>query len=160
MILLEEISNIEFLRNLGETYLNQIALLAQLKEWQEGTVLFQEGQTSPFIYFVLQGTIGLEVTEPDGEPVRLATVGEGELVGWSPVLGQRPLTATARALTHCRLAVLDAQRILGLCERDPRFGMAFLQQIALILAARLDETRRCLAIARTLSSRSPLETVP
>ena len=85
---------------------------------------------------------------------------EGDLVGWTPVLGQRTMTATARALTRCRLAVLDVKQVLTVCEHDPQFGMAFMRQVALVLASRLYSTRRCLAIARTLSYRSPLETIP
>ncbi len=160
MILPEEIRRIEFLQNLEETHLNRIAMMARLEDCREGTVLFCEGQTSSFIYFVLSGTVSLEVAEPDGEAIEIATIGEGDLLGWTPVLGQQAMTATARALTRCRLAVLDAKQVLALCERDPHFGVAFMRQVAFVLASRLYNTRRCLAIARTLSTRSPLETAP
>ena len=160
MILPEEISNIEFLRNLGEAHLNQIAMMAQLEECLEGTVLFQEGETSRFIYFVLSGKVALEVVEPDGESVEIATAEPGDLVGWSPALGRRAMTATGRVQTRCRFAVLDVKQVLELCERDPRFGAAFFRQLALVLSDRLQATRRCLAISRTLSHRSPLEAFP
>jgi hypothetical protein len=48
MILVEELSNIELLRKLGEPYVNQIASLAQLKERPEGTTVFREGQGLAF----------------------------------------------------------------------------------------------------------------
>ena len=98
---------------------------------------------------VLSGRVGLEVEEPDGKSVGVSTVGAGELLGWSPVLGRHAMTATARAVTDCRLAILDVEKILDLCERDPHFGFALLRQIASALSKRLWDTRRNLARALT-----------
>jgi CRP-like cAMP-binding protein len=137
--------------------LNQIAKMAVLKECKEDTVLFSQGQGSPLIYFVLSGKVGLEIEEPGGKSVGVSTLGPGELLGWSPVLGRHAMTATARPLTPCRLAVLEVPQVLELCERDPRFGIAFLRQIALVLSERLWDTRRNLA--RALSHR-PLFAAP
>jgi CRP-like cAMP-binding protein len=160
MLLPEELQRIKVLQNLSMPYVNQIALMAQLNECQEGTVLFCEGQDSPFLYFVLSGCVDLEVAEPGGESVEIYTAGPGELIGWSPLLGRQAMTATARAATRCRLVVLDVDRLVALCEDNPRFGLAFLRQIALTVSERLAHTRRCLAPARYLSQRSPFLVAP
>jgi CRP-like cAMP-binding protein len=149
MILPEELARIESLRPLGEAHLNQIARLAQLKEADEGTVLFRETEDSDCIYFVLSGKVSLSVSVPDGDPVEIFAAGPGDLIGWTPVLGRRAMTATARAATRCRLAVLDAARVQALCEQDPHFGVAFLRQVALVLSGRLGATRRRLAHSAT-----------
>ena len=154
MILPEELTGIQFLENLGADHLNRIAKLARLEDHVQGTVLFREGEPTPCIYFVLSGQVGLEVMQPDGEPVEVCTIAPGELLGWSPVLGGPAMTATARTLARCRLAVLDVKMVLELCEREPHFGLAFLRQVALVLSARLHETRRCLALARVVNNRS------
>jgi CRP-like cAMP-binding protein len=154
MILPEEMGNVEFLRDLGPPYLGQIAAMARLKEHGEGTVLFSEGEFSPVIYFVLRGEVRL-VSEQAGEPLTIYTAGPGEMIGWSPVLGKGAMTATACVSAPTRLAVLDARRVLELCERDPRFGMAFLRQVGVFLSDRLTSTRRCLAYSRALSHMSP-----
>jgi CRP-like cAMP-binding protein len=155
MILPEELEGVPFLQALDEPHRNRIAEIAQLKECMQGTLLFREGQDSSHIYWVLGGTISLEVKEPDGESVEVATAGPGDLLCWSPVLGRRAMTATAWATSRCRLAVLQVPRILALCERDPHFGSAFHRQIARVLADRLGSARRHLAVARTVSQRLP-----
>jgi CRP-like cAMP-binding protein len=147
MILSEELESIGFLRDLGESYLGQIALMAWPKEYDEGDILFHEGDTSPVLYFILRGEVSLETERRDGGPVSIYTAGPGEMVGWSPVLGRGVMTATARASSRCRVAVLDAKRILALCEKDPHFGVAFLKQVGVFLSERLNSTRRCLAAA-------------
>jgi CRP-like cAMP-binding protein len=160
MILPEELHGIKVLRTLGEAHVNHIARLARLEEAAQGSVLFRQGESSPVVYFVLSGTVALEVEEPEEEAVDVSTVGPGELLGWSPVLGRPTMTATARAATRCRLAALDVHRVLGLAEREPEFGMAFLRLVGLVLAERLDTARRCLAVARAVGQRSPLENAP
>jgi CRP-like cAMP-binding protein len=158
MMLLNEIEEIEFLRNLGEPHLKMLARMAQLKENEEGSVLFREGEASPFIYLVLKGQVNLEIEEPGGGAVGVYAAGPGDLVGWSPLLGRRAMTATARATTRSRLAALDVAKVLELCEQNPLFGVAFLRQIALVLSDRLSSTRRCLG--RPATTRGPLGVAP
>src|SRR4051794_8268917 len=147
MVMPEEILSVEFLKNLDQPYVNRLADMAKLKECPQGTILFEEGRDSPFIYFVLSGTVGLSVEEPCGAAYEVYEAGAGEVLGWSPVLGRHAMTATARAKSLCRLAVLDAGQLLQLCHRDAEFGAAFLREIAVVLSSRLSGTRRRLARA-------------
>jgi CRP-like cAMP-binding protein len=155
MVLPEEMKSIEFLRDLGEPYLSQVAALARLKEYGEGSVLFSEGEVSPVLYFILSGEVRLVTELLGGGPLTIYTAGPGEMIGWSPVLGRGAMTATACVSSRSRVAVLDASRVLGLCEQDPRFGMAFLRQVSVFLSERLTSTRRCLAFSRALTHMSP-----
>jgi CRP/FNR family transcriptional regulator, cyclic AMP receptor protein len=142
MILLDELENVTFLSDFTPTHRKAIARMAQLKEHSAGSVVFREKSSSPYIYFVLAGEVDLEIRVPDCGDVQVLTVGPGELLGWSPVLGGRPMTATARAATRCRLAALDAARILELAEKDPPFGVEFFRGTSAALAQRLHATRR------------------
>jgi CRP-like cAMP-binding protein len=155
MILPEEMESVAFLRDLGESYLAKIAAMARLKEYGEGSILFSEGDVSHDIYFLLSGEVRLVTELLGGEPVTIYTAGPGEMIGWSPVLGGGPMTATACVSSRSRVAVLGASRVLGLCEQDPRFGMAFLRQVGVFLSDRLTSTRRCLAFSRALKHMSP-----
>jgi CRP-like cAMP-binding protein len=141
MILPEEMNRIEFLQNLGAAHAARLALLAELRECSEGTVLFRDGQPSPFIYFVLSGKVALTI-ESAAQSKSVQTAGCGDLLGWSPVLGPQPMTATARTLERCRLAAFEACKIRNLCAEDPSFGMAFMKQVAVTLAKRLRASRQ------------------
>ena len=145
MISPQEMGQIPFLQELGGSYAEQIARLAQSKEYAAGAVIFRQGQDAPFVSFVLAGEVGLDVPVSGHEVAEVHRVGPGELLGWSPMLGMRAMTATARAATPVRLAVIDADEVVRMCEGDPRFGTAFHRQVALVLSARLDDTRRRLS---------------
>jgi CRP-like cAMP-binding protein len=128
--------------------------MAQMIECAKGEVLFRENQHSPYIYFVLSGEVGLRVEESVGGSTEVYVAGEGDLLGWSPVLGRRAMTATARARTNCRLAVLPASQLMDYCKTDPTFAAAFLKEVALVLSQRLTSTRR--QLARVIHHGSPL----
>ena len=71
----------------------------------------------------------------------IQTIGPGELLGWSPVLGSPLMTATSRVLAPATLVALNAGQILAVCEHNPRFGMEFMRRTAQALAVRLNATR-------------------
>jgi CRP-like cAMP-binding protein len=141
MILLDELEDLSLLRQFSPLYRKQLAAMAEPKACQKGDCIFREGQNEHKVYVVVEGEVALEIRVPDIEVVRVHRVGPGDLLGWSPVLGRGSMTATARALTPCRLAALDAERIRALTERDTRFGMEFFRSMSIALAERLRATR-------------------
>jgi CRP-like cAMP-binding protein len=145
MLAPEELTRVEFVRNLGGPDARQLAAIAEAKAYPAGAEVFCQGQDSSCLYLVLDGEVSLEVQVSGHEAVEIHRGGPGELFGWSPVLGRRAMTATGRTTAPTRMAVLEIARVLELCERDPRFGSAFHRQVALVLASRLDDTRRQLS---------------
>lgn len=93
------------------------------------------------IFLVLEGNVALEVGVPGQGARRIHTIGAGELLGWSPVLEQGPMTATGRALAPTQVVAIDAFQVLALCHRDSAFGFAFMRRTAGALAQRLNATR-------------------
>jgi CRP/FNR family transcriptional regulator, cyclic AMP receptor protein len=148
MVPLEELEGVSLMQQFKPAYAKQIASLARLLEFQADETIFAEGEPQLLVYLVLKGDVALEIKVPDAEGIQVHRVGPGELLGWSPLLGRRAMTATARALTRCRLAALDATQVLAAGERDPKFGMAFFQCLAGALAERLHATRVQLAGGR------------
>jgi CRP-like cAMP-binding protein len=140
-MLLETLRHIRFLEGLPPEQLQQVASLARLEEYRRGALIFREGQRLERIFLVAEGSVSLEICAPGQGCKRIQTIGPGELLGWSPVLGQGPMTATARALVPTQLAVLDAARVVALCRHDPEFCFTFLWRTAEALASRLNATR-------------------
>jgi CRP-like cAMP-binding protein len=136
---------VPFLRDLGGPYAEQMARVAELKQYAAGAIIFRQGTDYPFLCLVLDGEVCLDVAVSGHEVAEVHRGGPGELLGWSPILGRRSMTATGRAATPVRLAVVEVDQLLGMCERDPRFGSALFRQVALVLSSRLDDSRRRLS---------------
>ena len=139
--LLETLRGISFLEGATSEDLERIASVAQLEQYPVGATLFRENESLDCIFLVASGSVALELPGPGQGVKRTYTVGSGELLGWSPILSKLPMTATARALMLTRVVALNGQKVLAICEQDPRFGFAFMRRTAQALAKRLDATR-------------------
>jgi CRP-like cAMP-binding protein len=145
MPLAEEFIEVKTLRRLGDAHVRKLAAIARPQECPAGALLFREGDDSTLIFVLLSGEVSLEVRIQDQSPTTIYMASPGELLGWSPVLGHHAMTASARATTPCRLAILEAARVNELIDQDPQLGLAFLRQLAVIVSDRLSATRHCLA---------------
>jgi CRP-like cAMP-binding protein len=139
--LLPILRDIQFLHDFPDAYLEPLCSVASLKECSPGVVVFREGQKEERVYLIVSGAISLEFCAPGVGCKRLQTVGAGELLGWSPILGLKEVSATARVLERSILVVIDAKQLLALCEHNPRFGYDFMRRTALALTQRLSATR-------------------
>jgi CRP-like cAMP-binding protein len=137
----ESLKGLAFLATATDDELHQLAAVARIERHPAGAVLFREGDRLGHFYIVADGHIAIEIHDPVHRRRRIHTVDPGELLGWSPILGPAPMTATARALTDVRVVALDAPAVLELCDRDSRFGYLFMKRTAAAIAARLHTTR-------------------
>lgn len=137
----------EFLRGLAffaaatGDELRHLAAAATVEQHPAGAVPFREGERLTRFFVVAAGTVAIEIVGPDRRPRRIQTVGPGELLGWSPLLGPAPMTATARTLTPARLVSLDATSVAAACDADPRLGYLLMRRTAAAIASRLNATR-------------------
>lgn len=150
--MLSLLRGVQFLHDIDDQYLRAIAPIAEVLELPADAVLFRRCESHPTIYLVLEGSVALEIWVPGQEADRLQTVGEGELLGWSPLLGLVVMTATARTLTPTRVVAINAPQLLLLCECNPRLGFEFMRRAAQALALRLNAMRMQLI---DLSGREP-----
>jgi len=137
----EVLRRLRILEGLDEEHLSQLADVAEQVQFEEGEVIFREGDPATDVYLIVDGSVSLEVCAASIGCRRILTVTAGELLGWSPVLEQTRLSATARALEPTRAVRLNGKQVLAQCEHNPRFGFEFMRRAALALANRLNATR-------------------
>jgi CRP-like cAMP-binding protein len=137
----EFLKTLTFLAPATDEERRRLVPATRIESHPAGTVVFREGDHSRSVFLVMGGTVALEVMGPNHRPQRFQTISTGELLGWSPLLGSGPMTASARALTDVRVVVMDADALLRLCDEDPRFGYKFMRWTAAAIAARLSATR-------------------
>jgi CRP/FNR family transcriptional regulator, cyclic AMP receptor protein len=105
------------------------------------SILFREGEPCDSLFLVVSGLVAIEMYVPRRGPVRLLTVGPGEILGWSAVLGSQRMTATAIVLDETDLIRIPAGPFSELCVTDPEVGYALMRRLAVGLSRRLFATR-------------------
>lgn len=114
---------------------------ARWKRCPAGTVLFCEGERSDAFYILHCGHVTLDMRLPARGCTQLLTLGPGEIVAWSALVGDGRMTATATAADEVELIELSGSELLKRCDADPQFGYHLMRRLAAALARRLLATR-------------------
>jgi voltage-gated potassium channel len=83
--------------------------------------IIRRGDPADSMYFIASGTVEIDLKP---EPLRL---GDGDFFGELALLRDTPRSATIRALTQCRLLVLDRQDLEDLLETDGELHKAIME---------------------------------
>jgi CRP/FNR family cyclic AMP-dependent transcriptional regulator len=141
--LVNSLRELRFLHDIDNEHLMQIANATRMQDVPEGRVLFRQGDVPHDVYLVVSGNVALDL-QVDGKSQRIMTVGAGEILGWSALLEQTQMTATAMAICPTTVAQINTQQLLAICQHNPRFGYELLRRTSLALASRLSATRAML----------------
>lgn len=121
--------------------LKQLARLGELVEYPAGATVFDEGMAFSRLSIVVSGQVALSMrTVPHGE-TQVLTIGAGDVLGWSPLLGGHRMTATATVLEPCQLLMFEVAPLRSLFESDFEIGYHFMNHVARALMQRLVAAR-------------------
>lgn len=130
-----------FAADLSDAQLDAICRSATILRVAPGARLFAEGGEADRCYLLLDGTIGLELHLPGRGATTAATIGPGDLLGWSWLVPPHRWRFDATARTDARLVALDAEVVRAACADDPDLDRALHRTMAATLASRLEASR-------------------
>jgi CRP-like cAMP-binding protein len=135
------LQELRFSAQMPRDVLDQLAAASTIAQVRAGVFVFREGAKNDNLYLVRSGRVGLEMNVPGRGTVRILTVGPGEMVGWSALLGNGKMTASAVAVEDTDFVVAPADKLRELCDSNRAFGFHLMRQMADALSKRLVATR-------------------
>jgi len=96
--------------------------------YQTDEVIFKEGDQGDCMYVILEGDVRIETSERF-----IDIISEGEIFGEMALVDDSPRSASAIALTHCRVVPIDKTRFCMATEINPYFAL----QVMGVMAQRL-----------------------
>ena len=151
---------LSFAKGLPSRAREALAAMAALETVSEWSVLFREGAPCQDLFLVQTGFFALDMYVPAKGHVTILTVGPGELLGWSALLGGGSMTATATAVEESRVIALPAEKLRTLCQVDHEFGYSLMRHMAVALSQRLLATRLQLLDLFAPVDRQPVDRQP
>jgi CRP-like cAMP-binding protein len=127
--------------DLDDPALAELTGIAHVEDHPAGTTLFREGGRNANLGFVVDGHVALEMHVPRGGATRILTIGPGQLLAWSALLGDGTMTATAIVQENVRMVVFPADKLRQLCESNHDIGYRVMKQMAISVSRRLLATR-------------------
>lgn len=137
----ETLARLGFAASFPRPVLEAFAKLATPRHAEAGEVLFREGGVNHTFFVVVHGHVTLEMSTPASGGTQLLTLGPGDILAWSALLGGETMTATATCREATDLIALDGQALKALCEAEHELGYFVMRQLAQALSKRLLATR-------------------
>jgi CRP/FNR family cyclic AMP-dependent transcriptional regulator len=137
----ELLQEVPLLEGLDSDELSLLAGCASNVHFDEGAVLFREGDPADVFYALRHGSVALDIFVPARGSVTIETLEAGEVLGWSWLFPPYRWHFDARVLTGVRATAFDGACLRAKCEQDPRLGYDLMARFAQVLIERLQWTR-------------------
>ncbi|MDR3575706.1 MAG: cyclic nucleotide-binding domain-containing protein [Anaerolineaceae bacterium] len=106
----------------------------------QNKVIFEQGQTTDFLYILTCGSVDVQFKPYDGPPMIVAHITPGGVFGWSAALGREAYTSSAIANEESQAFRISSVQLHKLCSQHPDTGILLLDRLAGAIAERLDTT--------------------
>ncbi|WP_439942063.1 cyclic nucleotide-binding domain-containing protein [Streptomyces sp. BBFR115] len=115
--------------------------LAKEVSFPEDTRIFEAGGTADRFWVIRTGAVHLDQQVTTTRRVTVASLGAGDLLGWSWLFPPYRWDFGAEAFSQVRAYEFDGPSVLALSVEDPLLGLSLVRTVAEILAHRLELTR-------------------
>jgi CRP-like cAMP-binding protein len=131
-----------FFSGLSEKHLELLGSCASSMRFSPQSRVFKYDTVADKFYVLRDGKVGVEIPAISGEPLRIQTVGNGGLLGWSWLIPPYRWLFDARALVTSDIIVMDGARLRDECEKDNVLGYQLMKRFAVLMAERLNASRQ------------------
>ncbi len=123
--IIEHLRNISLFSACSTKDLQKIAKVSDELHVAAGTILVDQGQTGREAFVLMSGSA---TVKRNGK--KIATVGEGDVIGELALLDRGPRTATVICDTDCEVLVIDQRHFLGVLDEVPALAIKLLGVLA------------------------------
>lgn len=131
---IDALRHVDLLRDLDMAEVIRLCQVFERREVANGALIIREGDVTDSFYVLVEGAV--EVWR--GAKV-IALLPKGSHFGDMALLGQRPRTASIKAVQPCQLLVARRETLYPFLEREPMLAAKFFWKLAQTLSLRLDD---------------------
>ncbi|MBI4422459.1 MAG: cyclic nucleotide-binding domain-containing protein [Elusimicrobia bacterium] len=146
------LKSLSLFRDLSSRDLGHILQALHSRTYQEGEILFVEGDIGRALFILETGRVELTKLDSQGRPQRLIVLGPGDFFGEMALLEQLPRSASAVALEKSTLHLLYRSKLESLLQFYPTIGVSILRHLAQLLSSRLRRTSQSLVSGESLGA--------
>jgi len=125
----EILRKVQIFAGLDEHELRALAGRSVRKKYEEGQLIFSEGEPCAGLYVVASGRIRIFKTSPSGREQVLSIEGPGSSVAELPVFDGGDYPASTSALTDCETIFVSRRDFHALCLEKPEVSLKVLRVV-------------------------------
>lgn len=101
-----------------------------------GTVIFEQGDPAQYLYLILRGRAIISYKPYDGPRITLTHIKEGDVFGWSAVVGGKKYSSSVVSETELESIRIERQHLRDLVAKYPDTGRVLIDRLALNVSPR------------------------
>lgn len=148
----ELLRRIPLFANIDTSRLKLLAFTSERLTFENGAILFREGDRGDSAYLILTGKVDISVASPNGEVV-VASLGANNIVGEMSLLCETPRSATVTAAEPLDTLRIKKDQFFGLLRDLPQMTLEIMRE----LAVRLNNVNKELSTAHAKLRAAGLE---
>ncbi|MCG8684296.1 MAG: cyclic nucleotide-binding domain-containing protein [Desulfobacterales bacterium] len=138
------ITESDLFTGLDLTVMGEIADICSEEQFEDGTVIFKEGESADNLYILEEGITDLLIDE---DTFIYSLTERGEIFGWSSLVEAAFYTATAVCITDVKALKFPTRTLHRVLSDHPEVGYVIYRRLAGIFNARLQKTYRKFLVA-------------
>jgi len=138
MVTIKDLKAIVILGFLTDDMIDKILPITESLKFDEGEVVFREGESAEIFYMVRRGKILLEQRISEKITISMGTVKPGYAFGWSAMLGGTTYTSDAVCAEMSDILSINGIELTRLLDKDHSMGYMMTQRVLRIIKKRLE----------------------
>lgn len=127
-----------FFKDLKPEYLSILVGCASNVRFEANEMIFQHGGPANKFYIIRHGEVAIEVHDPRRRTIRIQTLRDGDVFGWSWMFAGRSSHFDARALILTRAIAMDGDCLRGKFNNDHSLGYEMMLRFTPVIIRRLE----------------------
>jgi CRP/FNR family transcriptional regulator, cyclic AMP receptor protein len=130
-----------FTRGLSSPMVDRLSGFAVLSEHLAGEWIARQDEVADACHLLLDGRAAIEVAPAGRDPLVIATVHGGEVLGWSWLVPPHRWHFDVVALDLVTSIALDAAALREACDENHELGYEITRRLASVMSSRLESAR-------------------
>ncbi len=122
------LTDIQLFSKVSDKYLNEIKQNAVTRSYSKDSIVFYEGDTSQYLYVILEGTVKMYKTTPKGTQIQINRFDAPAMVGEYACFENQPFPASCEFITEGKMVMVPFKHILKNLD-DGQFSLELIKSL-------------------------------
>ena len=145
------LGGLDLFASLSDVEIEQLAGKVREVAWEPGEIVFREGDAGDDCYVINSGRVKIMRRLADGQPIALAQLGQGAIVGELALFTSDPRSATMQTVEPTTAVAISRDALMGILRGNAEAAISMAVHVAGLL--RRAEDRAFTSVTSTVNGR-------
>lgn len=126
----EQLKQVPLFAGCDKAKLNLLAFTSEAMSFRQGEYLFRRNEPSDSVYVILKGTVDVLYDKNPDSILKIATLGENNMLGEMGVFLNAPRSASILATEPVQALKIEADRFIKLATETPQIALSVMRDLS------------------------------